>query len=372
MNEANARALLKKYGIAEAAWKQFAAYNDATAEFLIGQHARFAFVDTLQNLRKLVVFVDPGHAVGFPQGLLLINLNSVAGKSSVDILPANGLLRNPMLAAQLADIMVYWKASERLLLCNFVQARTRAAPGQRPADILVQVLPLANVIGLLRFDILRVLDRVTKAGDRCTINVREDNIGTLIRVDKAFPSRQFSGFTRWGPGDADDNSAATNLSNHFKKHVCNSSGQYAVEAKWWWRALEIKVRPSDLENPPASPAEAAFFAGGNLDPSRLDGFIDQVVRPRPALIDKLYGQYGTAYRDYAIKLSKELSGVVVEASAEKVMISGYAGHLTIFGRYDDYNDPASELGISSCYFVEQKNRNAKITMDKPNKLWNLK
>lgn len=79
-----------------------------------------------------------------------------------------------------------------------------------------------------------------------------------------------------------------------------------------------------------------------------------------------------AYRDYAIKLSNELSGIIVESSAEKVMIGGYTGHVTIFGRYDNQNDPVSELGISSCYFVEKDQRGAKITVNKPSKLWEMR
>jgi hypothetical protein len=373
MIEAKAKSLLAAYGLSPDNWRQFTTHQDATGDFLIGQHANFAFVGNVTDLRKLATFVNPGHATGFPRGLLLITLNQITGKNSVEIPATNGLLTDPMLASALADIQVYWSHADRTSLCDFIRARVRAASGQRPADIVAQVLPMVRIVGPLRVDIMHTLKRVTKAGDRCTLNVRVQNVPTLIRVDKAFPSRRFTGFTRWGPGDAVDGSPATNLSNHFKKHVCNASGEYAVDARWWWRALEIKVSESDLEGAAASPAEKAFFRGdGSLNPARLDAFIEQVVRVRPGLIDKLYLHYGSAYADYAIKLSKELSGVIVEANAEKVMISGYTGHVTIFGRYDDQDDPASELGISSCYFVERDQRNAKITLNKPNKLWEMK
>jgi hypothetical protein len=193
-----------------------------------------------------------------------------------------------------------------------------------------------------------------------------------VRLHSQFPNGKFNGFTRWGPGDSDDDNVATNLANHFKKHVCNSSGNFLVDATWWWRALDIKITAANLVNPGPSAAEQLYFTGpgGTQDPRRLDDFITNVVRPRGNLIDEIYGFRGHRYRDYAIKLSKELQGIVVEAS-DKVMIGGYTGNVGIFGRYDDADDVHSELGISSCYFVEKNQRGAKITTDKPNALWTM-
>ena len=373
MIEAKAKLLLTTYGFPDGGWRMFTSHHDNTGDFLVAQHANFAYVATQDDLRRLATYLNPDHLTGFGRGLLLINLNRVAGRNSVEIPAINGLMQNPLLSGGLAEVVINWPATDRQVLINFIQARVRAAPGQLPANIVAQVLPFRNIIGSLRFDILHVLKRVTKAGDRCTLNVRADNIQTLIRVDRDFPQRRFTGFTRWGPGDAVDNDPATNMRNHFKKHVCNSSGLFATDALWWWRALEIKVRVADLENPAASLADQAYFqVDGSLKPARLADFIENVVRARPALIDKLYLHYGAAYCNYAIRLSTQLSGVIVEANAEKVMISGFTGNVTIFGRFDDQGDPASELGISSCYFVEAGQRGAKITVDKPNKIWELR
>ena len=371
MIEAIARQLLTTYGFPEDGWRQFTSHHDNTGTFLINQRAHFTYVAAAGDLRRLATFLNPGHTTGFARGLLLINLNQIAGRNSLDVPAANALLQNPVVAGLMAQVLVNWTPPDRLLLVNFIQARVRASLAQLPANTVATVLPLANLAGVPRFDLLHVLDRVTQTGDGCTNNVRDNNIRTLIRVDKAFPQR-FTGFTRWGPGDALDNSPVTNLSNHFRKHVCNSTGQYPVDAKWWWRALQIQVRVNDIENPAATQDEQKFFRhDGTLDPAGIADFIDQVVRARPALLEKLRLAYEAQYRDYAIKLSRELSGVLVEASADEVMIGGYTGHVTIFGRYDDKNDANSELGISSCYFVETAKRGAKITLDKPNKLWEL-
>ncbi|NRF71716.1 hypothetical protein HLB44_32485 [Aquincola sp. S2] len=371
MEEAKARQLLTTYKLAEASFDQFTRFKAETGDFLISKAADLAHVTTLENLRKIATFVDVDAATGGLRGRQLLRVGRITGKGCIDIPANNGLLTSGVTQKQLDDLLSDWSVSEQAAFSTFMQARTRAAPGQHPAKILTDVLPVTATIGMLRTDIVDVMKLITASGDRCTLNLKEGNLVGAIRVKNAFPAARFTGFTRWGEGDAADHQPATNLSNHFKKHVCNSSGEYAVEARWWWRALQIQVRAADVPPPALSPVENGYFTGpgGTQDPRRLDPFIENVVRPRPALIEALRVAFESAYRDYALKLSRELSGVIAEANGDKVMVSGYTGNATIFGRYDDANAPASELGISSCYFVEAGQRKAKLTPDKPNRLW---
>ena len=374
MQQDRAKALLLAYHLDQSMWRQFSSHNDLTGQYLIDNHAQFSFIADVVKLRTLATFIGQGdgHLHGFPRATLLIKLMRIAGKQ-LDIIPnGNPFLNNVTLVNGLNDILDDWSVPRITQLTAFIQARMNAAPGQHATKIVADVIPIANFVGVTEEDKLKIFDLVRSAGDKCTLNVKTSNIKTLVRLHTQLPDGKFGGFTRWGPGDSLDNNAATNLANHFKKHVCNSSGDFLVDATWWWRALEIKVTAVDLVHPNPTAAELLYFTGpgGIQDPRRIGDFITHVVRVRDNLIDAIYAAWGHRYRDYAIKLSKELEGIVVEA-ADKVMIGGYTGHVGIFGRYDDADDIHSELGISSCYFVEKDQRGAKITTDKPTTLWTM-
>ena len=120
--------------------------------------------------------------------------------------------------------------------------------------------------------------------------------------------------------------------------------------------------PQNLLIPAPVIAEANLFQGGVLPPRSVRTFLEFFISGRPDLIERLFLDYGAQYTGYALKLSTEMRNTTIETDGGHMMISGFAGHTIIFGRFDDPNSP--EVGMSSCYFVVAEKRPVKLAEKK--------
>lgn len=216
-------------------------------------------------------------------------------------------------------------------------------------------------------------------------------IGIICRLLALHPpGSAFPGFAAWGNGN--HSSPSMNIRFHFMKHVLfidseggltANSAQLLIaaanggtvqeahqafellaeeeedglasadECADWWRTLNIVLPRTECES---------RIAGDDRDRSNvlrlwcpgtslLSGYVADFVRcgviqRNPKLLAWFIERYETAYRDYAIRISRTLNDIVISSNGEKVFVAGTNGEDFVIGRLD--NDTGA-LGISSCY-----------------------
>lgn len=343
---------------------QITRIDKKTGDYAVAnQPALAAAANTMAKLRDLLSFLDKGKPM-FLRGDVLLAVNDVFGLALRTIADVNPLIADGQMSFKCIQLRKL-AGPDKTHVRSYYQAAQNATAQQAPADVVARVVRL--FLGIATVDVIGVLQAVhTSAGN--TTRVTTASMPGLIRIRNAFPTGVFTGFTRWGPGDAPD--APTNFRNHFLKHVCDESQAYPDEAVFWWKALDIKVRVEDLV-PQATQQELLFFNhDSSLNRQRIRDFIINVVYVRPALRAALFAAYGQAYSDYAFRLSGELNNIMVESDGtNRVLISGFTGHVAVFGRHDDANGP---LGMSSCYFVVPAQRAVKLDVNKTTRIFAMR
>ena len=185
--------------------------------------------------------------------------------------------------------------------------------------------------------------------------------GTCIDLQQLIhvhpPRCKFKGFGRWGCGDAEDKRVATNIRNHFKKHVLNAgkkSLEWLDECSVWWGLLDIKLDRSRLDRVPDGPkkegALRCFDGQPVLPAAGIDEFLvqmnEELKRQNSPLLEWLLGTYAIRYRDRTLAMATRLSKAAVFLERGAVYVSGACDQFYVVGRIDD-----NVLTISSCYVV---------------------
>jgi hypothetical protein len=336
--------------------------DTATGDYAIAHAAEFGpcVNGLIANLRTLMTFLEKGRAMRFLSGDALRAVNDVFGLQLTSFPDASALRWG--LAATKCVTLKTLAAPDKTRLRQYLALLAISMPGQ---TVLARVTTIVSLfVGNATNDVLAVLD-AARLGNGNTTHVVPERMKSLIQMRNAYPTSIFPGFTQWGPGSAA--TPALNYEEHFLKHVCDSTNAYLMEAEWWWRALSIRVTTADLVPPPTQLELAYFPQGNSLDPRQIGPFITNVVRARVPLQQALFAAYGQAYSDYAFTLSRQLSNIMVESEGnDRVLVSGFTGHVTIFGRFASLQ---GALGLSSCYFVIPAQRAVKLDPNKTTKMW---
>lgn len=186
----------------------------------------------------------------------------------------------------------------------------------------------------------------------------------LQRLSEVAPAHTpFQGFKAWGPGNAKDKTAATNLRGHFCKHVLDVWDEgpritWKDELRRWWIELGIKLKRTDAEKALANRFnEVARFFGSDandvLQSTDVVAFLavlDGTKTPQ-AFVDFMCTGHLKAYENKALEVGRNLTQALVNGEKKDdwtLAVTGRAGDIYLYGRLDD----ANELGISSCYFAE--------------------
>jgi hypothetical protein len=344
-----------------------------TADYLKNHHELAGFRkvvgDDIGKLRELLRFLDTDRP-NYARGELLLAINDVFDLTVYRVTPTNSLVAQPVTeGAKCVELKALALADKQRLRAFYTKA---LAVTNREPEVWVQ-----RIVALfLQNDpdgVLAALDKISvelptapiQDAERPTAQQRLGRIDNamvkcLVKIKTKYPNWSFTGFTRWGPGNHGD--PTRNYKEHFLKHVCNEDGNYLDEAAWWWNALEIRLRLDALQNPGTTPDEANLFQDNYLKKSGIKAFLNAHLPGRDNLKEALFVAYGQAYTDYAIKLSREMYTPIVETDGGRVMISGFAGHVIMFGRFDSPN--SDDVGISSCYFVLPAQRAVKLDESK--------
>ncbi|WP_206952148.1 hypothetical protein [Trinickia acidisoli] len=349
-----------------------AAIRVATGNYATRNQAAMAnaISGQFRRMRELLQFLDKGFPL-YQRGDVLMAINQVFNLHLWRIDDVSRLLTSPRLTNKCLYLQRLPQPDQLRLQAFFAAAQV--------------VHPLADIERVVRIvelfldndaaDVLDVLDEVTAQlptapiaqADRVKATARlgrllPTSIPELIKIKNKYPGWRFSGFTRWGPGN--HGTPQDNYEEHFKKHVCNSTGAYPEETAWWWRALGIQLNLVQLQNPGPNGAEAALFEGdGKLGRRGLDTFVRTHLQHRPLLMNALLATYGPAYTEYALQATREMGDVVIESDGTVALISCFTGHVIAFGRFD--SEASNDTGLSSCYFVLPVHRKVKLNTDKP-------
>jgi hypothetical protein len=198
-------------------------------------------------------------------------------------------------------------------------------------------------------------------------NDRGKRLRNINRYRLAAPAMNaFAGIASWGPGDAADKSAETNVRNHLLKHVLDDDQQpgqkaleWAEEPQHWWTLLKIELTFGDVRRllPAISKQVSNLFepsAGDNakLPLSKTRDFLNLARPPNMTkpFEDFICDRYLKAYQEFALKSAKNfLRGMVGcdKAYGHTVGIyMGAADNVFLFGRLDD---AGTKLELSSSY-----------------------
>jgi hypothetical protein len=202
--------------------------------------------------------------------------------------------------------------------------------------------------------------------------LRAANVMAVDRARRSAPANSaFAGFPQWGVGNSNPKSAATNLRNHFLKHVLDADPlghdlDWPNELALWWTELGITLRRNEaaawlgaggmgaidaLFNPAigaAGPNDAlpmnqvlaciaALKAGGHMNQAFKDGMV---------------GRYEAAYRDRGLAAGRAMTDKMVHCTlgdANAVFVSGAEGDIFVIARFE-----GPVLGISSCYYAQNR------------------
>ena len=180
----------------------------------------------------------------------------------------------------------------------------------------------------------------------------------------------FAGISSWGPGDAGDNTAATNLRNHMLKHVLDDDQQGKKEAlDWpgepalWWDLLGITLTFGDVKNhlPAISKKVAHLFGVSPGDEAKLpNGKVREFLnaaRPPSMTVqfeDHMCKGYLKAYGDFALEKATKFSRGMVGCEKKfghtvGIYLGADSNNVFLFGRLQD---AGAKLELSSCYITE--------------------
>lgn len=345
---------------------QFAQRKQATGVYASSKRddLRPVIGGDINKFRQLLTFLDSDATGPATRGDVLIALNSVFNLGLYMLANTSAFLIENQLRTQLLDLKQHGTALIWGQIQTFTTLRTTKGGPKNAQDAAVEVTK--TFYGKPMADVMEVL-RAVVADQGNAVRVSNGTIDLFIQISKGCPMKKFPGFAAWGPGDSGAD-GETNRKNHFVKHVLGKSGTDLEEAPWWWQALEIKPRKTDLTGAVTATEDACFKPDGSLNPAKIKDFIGSAVKDRADLREAIYNAYKDHYSEYAFKLSRELSNTMVESEVGLVGISGFNGHVFLFGRYDG---PGTALGLSSCYFVFEHNRADKLNPNKPSKMWKL-
>jgi hypothetical protein len=193
--------------------------------------------------------------------------------------------------------------------------------------------------------------------------INDETICGLALMTRFKVRTDFHGYPGWGPGDHGD--PATNLEGHFEKHclgIGNSPTLQAWEMCEWWTTFDLKLSLAEYNNNTLNKKAAAqqlFTQDGSLPKANFLKLAElDPITGEANFVILLKGKMMSAYRDFAIAQSQNLTDVLIHGNEKRVFLSGCirATSLIIFGRYE-----GSTLGISSAYFVPPGNMDKKLT-----------
>jgi hypothetical protein len=216
-------------------------------------------------------------------------------------------------------------------------------------------------------------------------NLRAANVMAVDRARRAAPANSvFAGFPQWGVGNSQPKSAATNLRNHFLKHVLDADPlghdlAWKDELRRWWIELGITLRRNEAAAwlvPVGMGAVAGMFdpanaAAGAGDPLPMNQVLPCIAALKAgghmtqAFKDGMLARYEATYRDRALAAGRAMTNKMVhctEGDANAVFVSGADGDIFVIARFE-----GPVLGISSCYYAQ--NRAGKL--DDRVRLWDL-
>jgi hypothetical protein len=176
------------------------------------------------------------------------------------------------------------------------------------------------------------------------------------------PGKKFPGYSSWGAGDGGD--IASNVENHFKKHVLNARPVVLddlTECPIWWTKLAIVLRVEQMKDVPVTPSKALALAlfepSGLLPAARVSAFLghmrDELLRNASPLMAWFVANYKVKYKDATLAFSTRMLNTAVFLEG-KLFLSGRFNEggaaFYIVGRLDD-----NVLTISSCYVATDIN-----------------
>ncbi|WP_296652004.1 hypothetical protein [Paraburkholderia sp.] len=203
-------------------------------------------------------------------------------------------------------------------------------------------------------------------------NLRAANVMAIDRARRSAPANSaFAGFPQWGVGNSIPKSTATNLRNHFLKHVLDADPlghdlDWKDELRHWWAELGVTLRRSEAAgwlNPNGMAAVAALFNPATGAASANDTLPMNQVLPFIAALkagghmnqpfkDGMSNRYEIPYRDRALAAGRAMTDKMVHcnrADANTVFVSGADGDIFVIARFE-----GPVLGISSCYFAQDR------------------
>jgi hypothetical protein len=201
-------------------------------------------------------------------------------------------------------------------------------------------------------------------------NDRGQRLKNINRYRLTAPAlNPFAGISAWGPGDAADKTAATNVRNHMLKHVLDDDQQagnkplaWADEPAIWWKLLKIELTYGDARKylPGIAKPMANLFGASPGDDAKLPlGKVTDFLKlARPPNMTAQFEEfmckgYLQAYQDYALQAAKNFTQAMVgcdKAYGHTVGIYiGAADEVFLFGRLDD---AGAKLELSSCYVTQ--------------------
>ena len=202
-------------------------------------------------------------------------------------------------------------------------------------------------------------------------------VNVMAMAIKVPPHQVFAGIPAWGAGNHGD--VEENKRMHFRKHVLDAHPveqlPWLDECNLWWNRLKISLTRKQVQTlaPAFLPRVTARFPASDDEPMSKDkaaGIVDDARKAGgwpDALIDHLYGQYGAAYVDGAIAMSRGMQHAIVHTLADKpyaVFLKGIQGVYFIGGRIEN-----GEITISTC-FAPRPGVNLE-TLNADKKLWDV-